>query len=206
MRYERFKEHKIQKTEGLEFADIKRYRPFLSKDFAGRCCYCNMHENTITSSFQIDHFIPTRVFAGKKDDLKTDYRNLMWACPKCNLAKSSKYDGDIMGSDRIENRLFYNPVDVDYDTIFFRNEFGAIDTEDAKGWEMIRSLKLYHPVHALAWLVEKLERTYGLLEKEIESTVDSERKKELERARDRIANIYIRKERALKAAYKNKFL
>lgn len=205
MKYEEFKKHKIQKTKGIRFDDVRKYRPYLSKDFSERCCYCNVHENTIMTPFHVEHFIPVSVFEGKKDVLKTDYRNLMWACPKCNLSKSNKYEGDFMNNDKIENQLFYNPVETDYNTIFYRNELGAIDSDDIKGRQTIRELKLYHPVHTLAWLVEKLDSTHALLEKAIDAEKDPDRKKELSDARDRIANIYMRKERAFKAAYKNKY-
>lgn len=205
MKYEDFKHHKIHKRKGLSFDDPHKYAKYLSEDFSGRCCYCNMSEDSITASFHVEHFIPVKVFEGKKDNLLTDYENLMWACPKCNLSKSSKYAGDLMKSNNIENKLFYNPVETDYNDIFYRNEIGAIDSDDQKGREMIKELKLYRPVHTLSWLVEKLETTHELLEKAVCSETDPDRKREQECAKNRIANIYIKKQKVFRAAYKNKF-
>lgn len=205
MKYEDFKKHKIHKRKGLQLTPYSKYRPYLSEDFERRCCYCNMCENTITTPFHVEHFIPEKEFEGRKDSLLTDYRNLMWACPKCNLSKGSKYSGNFMESDEIENELFYNPEKTDYNTIFYRNELGAIDSDDPKGRQMIRSLKLYRPIHTLSWLVEKLSDTYDLLENAIAHETDSNRRKKLEEKRDKIANIYLKKERVFKAAYRNKF-
>lgn len=205
MKYEDFKKHRIQKTKGLDFRNPNQYRPYLSKDFSGRCCYCNMHEGTVTAPFHVEHFIPENTFKGIKDSLKTDYRNLMWSCPKCNLSKGDKYAGDLVHNSEIENAMFYNPEKVDYNEIFFRNELGAIDSEDDKGRQMIRELKLYRPIHTLSWLVEKLEDTYDLLERAIATEAGGSRKDAYITARDKIANIHMKKERAFRAAYNSKY-
>ncbi len=146
MRYAAFKNHKIQKTCKEKFDDEKKYRDILKKDFSDRCCYCNMPGGLVTTPYHIEHFIPKKAFEGKRDSLKTDYQNLMWSCPKCNLSKGDKYKGDLEHDDRIVNELFYNPVMTDYNDIFYRNELGGIDSEDPKGREMIRLLKLYRPI------------------------------------------------------------
>ena len=164
MRYAAFKNHKIQKTCKEKFDDEKKYRDILKKDFSDRCCYCNMPGGLVTTPYHIEHFIPKKAFEGKRDSLKTDYQNLMWSCPKCNLSKGDKYKGDLEHDDRIVNELFYNPVMTDYNDIFYRNELGGIDSEDPKGREMIRLLKLYRPIHNLAWLVERLELLYDRIE------------------------------------------
>lgn len=205
MKYENFKNHEIRKTPGIHYRDLNRYRPYLSMDFEQRCCYCNMHEDTLTSPFHIDHFIPVAVVEGKKDDLKTDYENLMWACPKCNIAKGSKYPGEFVDTGRIENGYFYNPVETDYNTIFFRNELGGIDSTDPKGRQMIKDLKLYRPIHNLAWLLEKLESTHELLDKAIDSETDPEKQAEWKEKQRRIGNYYMKMAATFKAAYKSKF-
>ena len=107
MRYDKFKEHQIKKTCKVEFKKYQKYRPYLEADFKGRCCYCNMPSNLLTISYHVEHFIPIKVFEGKRDSLLTDYENLMWACPKCNLSKGDKYKGDLLKSSKIENELFF---------------------------------------------------------------------------------------------------
>ncbi len=205
MKYDNFKEHKIRRTKNLSFDKPEKYRNYLSKDFHERCCYCNGSEEVLMVPFHVEHFIPVKAFKGKRDSLNTDYANLMWSCPKCNLSKSDKYKGDLIGNSQIENELFYNPEVTDYNDIFYRNEFGAITSDDPKGKEMITLLKLYHPVHMLSWLIEKLENVHALLKKAIEEETDLQKKAELEKARDRIANIHMEKIKAFRAAYKNKF-
>lgn len=138
-----------------------KYRPYLEKDFSGRCCYCNMPNNLVTVTYHVEHFIPIKIFKGKKDYLLTEYDNLMWACPRCNLSKGDKYKGNKDNSVEIKNKLFYNPVEVDYNEIFFRNEIGGIDSNDPKGREMIILLKLYHLLHNLEWLQDRMELISG---------------------------------------------
>lgn len=201
MRYAAFKNHKIQKTCKEKFDDEGKYRPFLKKDFSDRCCYCNMPRGLVTTPYHIEHFIPKKAFEGKKDSLKTDYQNLMWACPKCNLSKGDKYKGDLEHDDRIVNELFYNPETTDYNDIFYRNELGGIDSEDSKGREMIRLLKLYRPIHNLAWLVERLELLYDRIEDMEKRETDIGRRELLEKIKGKVSNEYIKKERMFRAAY-----
>lgn len=201
MKYADFKQHEIKRTCDKTFNRPSGYRAYLQKDFNDRCCYCNMPQKLITSPYHIDHFIPHKVFKGKKDSLWTDYDNLMWSCPKCNLIKGDKYQGDFFDSHEIVNELFYNPVITDYNDIFFRNEYGGIDSNDEKGREMIKRLKLYRPIHNLAWIVEHLETVWEKLDTEIEREKDAKRKELLILLRDRVANIYIKKAPIFRAAY-----
>lgn len=204
MRYEKFKEHQIVRTCKEQFDKYSKYKPYLEKDFKERCCYCNMPSELLTIPYHVEHFIPVKVFEGKKDSLLTDYNNLMWACPKCNLSKGNKYEGDLLNSTKIENKLFYNPVEVDYNDIFFRNEIGGIESEDPKGQEMIKILKLYRPIHNLAWLIERLEKLALKLEKEAEKEHDLERKRLLNDAAGKVALEHLKKEKIFRAVYNGK--
>lgn len=201
MKYADFKEHAIKRTCKKTYEKPSGYRPYLEKDFHGRCCYCNMPRGLITSPFHVDHFIPCKEFKGKRDTLWTDYENLMWSCPKCNISKGDKYKGDLMRSNEIVNELFYNPVVTDYNKIFYRNEYGGIDSDDEKGREIIKRLKLYRPIHNLAFLVEQLETLYHKLSAEERQETDEGRKEILNRVKNNIANIYVKQEIAFRAAY-----
>lgn len=204
MKYANFKEHEIKRTCQKIYEKPSGYRPYLEKDFHDRCCYCNMPQNLITSPFHVDHFIPCKVFKGKRDTLWTDYENLMWSCPKCNLSKGDKYQGDFMSTLGIVNELFYNPTVIDYNEIFYRNEYGGIDSDDEKGREIIKQLKLYRPIHNLAWLVEHLEILWGKLDEEVQQETNENRKEILNHIKDKIANVYVKQAQAFRAAYNGK--
>lgn len=109
-----------------------------------------------------------------------------------------------MKDDRIVNELFYNPVTTDYNQIFYRNEYGGIDSDDEKGRAMIKRLKLYRPIHNLAWLVERLEVVWKKLCIEIEQEEDETRKRLLQHIRDKLANIHMKQSQAFRAAYNEK--
>lgn len=64
MKYADFKEHAIKRTCKRTYEKPSGYRPYLEKDFHGRCCYCNMPRSLITSPFHVDHFIPCKEFTG----------------------------------------------------------------------------------------------------------------------------------------------
>ena len=204
MRYEKFKDHRIKRTCKERFDKYSKYKPYLEQDFQERCCYCNMSSALLTIPYHVEHFIPIKAFEGKKDFLLTEYANLMWACPKCNLSKGDKYEGDLLNSSLIENKLFYNPVEVDYNDIFFRNEMGGIDSEDSKGREMIKTLKLYRPIHNLAWLIERLEKLSLNLEQAAKKETDNEKKKLLEDAAGKVALECVKKSKLFRAVYNGK--
>ena len=163
-----------------------------------------MSDELLTVSFHVEHFIPQKSFEGVKDTLKTDYNNLMWACPKCNLSKGNKYKGSLLDNDKIENELFYNPVDIDYNDIFYRNELGGIESDDPKGKEMIKLLKLYRPVHNFAWLLERLENLTIQLDAKEKQEEDEERAKILGEALKKAGVECIKLEQLFRAVYKGK--
>lgn len=204
MKYAEFREHEIRRTCTDQFDSPQKYRSNLQKDFQGRCCYCNMSEELVTIPYHVEHFIPEKVFKGIRDDLKTDYNNLMWSCPKCNLSKGDKYKGNIHDYSKMENTLFYNPVEIDYNRVFYRNELGGIDSDDLKGREMIKMLKLYRPVHNLAWLLERLEKLCGQLEERQRIEKDLEKRQLLESAVGKVARECVKMEKLFRAVYRGK--
>nr|WP_304955995.1 HNH endonuclease [uncultured Acetatifactor sp.] len=203
MKYEKFKDHVIKRTCQESFDKPRKYKPYLQKDFHRRCCYCNMPEDLLTVPYHVEHFIPENAFKGIKDSLMTDYKNLMWSCPKCNLSKGEKFSGDIRHNNKIENKLFYNPVETDYNNIFYRNELGGIDSDDPKGREMIKILKLYRPVHNFALLYERYEKLAVKLEQQQKEETDPERKRMLESAAGKVAMKCVKIGIAFRAVYRD---
>lgn len=176
MKYKDFRNFRITRNCTKEFTVYNDYLPYLRNDFKCRCAYCNTLDTLINENYRVDHYIPQSVVKGTDmEKLILDYNNLMYCCPKCNLVKSSKYEGDIHDG-RYNNELFYNPVDVDYNDIFYRNEYGGISSEDKKGKEMIINLKLYSPVYNLAFLIEEISDVLSQLEKKICEADDLEKK------------------------------
>lgn len=169
MKYRNFRNFKIIKNCNRKYRTYTLYKNFLQKDFRNRCAYCNMLDEIIAPKpYEVDHFIPRDAFKDVKPELEYDYLNLMYSCPKCNGNKSDFYKGNI-NEEKIYNEYFYNPVETDYNEIFYRNEYGGISSVDKKGNEMILMLKLYNPIHNLAWLIDKIDEIEEKVSKEMES-------------------------------------
>ena len=203
MKIKDFKSHRIVRSSPPDQKEYHAYKPFLKKDFCGRCAYCNLLDTAITTPFEVDHFIPRAVFMHGRMNLETDYKNLIYSCKKCNNAKRNQFSGNI-GSENPTNELFYDPTVVDYNDIFFRNHLGAIDSEDEKGKETIIRLKLYRPIHILAWLCEEINETANRLEVAIYREKDALRKQKLELALNRINAQYRKYGRLFIAVYNDK--
>jgi hypothetical protein len=156
--------------------------------------------NSITTPFEIDHFIPRSVFKNVRPDLENDYNNLMLACKKCNNAKGAKFSGDI-NTMQVSNTRFYDPVAICLNTVFYRNEYGTIQSDDLKGRSMIRDIKLYRQIHALGWICEQLSETIERLRHCIDSEVSTERKKLLTQALSMMNDQYVKKNQVFIARY-----
>lgn len=177
MKIANFRSHEIVRTCTKNYANYNRYKTALSTDFKQRCAYCNIHEDTLgLVSFQIDHFVPKAAFEGKKDALLTQYNNLIWACPKCNNAKTDQFSGDIL-IEPPSNDYFYDPVTVDYNTIFYRDENGSISSDDTKGNDIIGRLKLYRPLHNFAWVYELIDKLEKDTKSKIEQAAEDDKEK-----------------------------
>lgn len=178
MKIKKFKYHTITRSTPPHYDEYSKYKDYLKKDFCNRCAYCNLSDTKITTPFEIDHFIPEAAFKDTHPQLKTDYNNLIYSCKKCNGTKSGKFKGD-MSSQNPTNELFYDPVQVDYNDIFYRNELGAIDSDDPKGKEIIKQLKLYRPIHILSWLCEEIDKTIDKLKLAIDQEQNEAKKNEM---------------------------
>lgn len=172
MKYKDFRNYKIVRSCKKEYKNYKSYLSYLADDFQHRCAYCNTKDKYISQGFTADHFIPRAIYEkASLKKLETDYNNLMYCCPKCNITKSSKYEGNIYDGS-YNNDLFYNPVDIDYNDIFYRNEYGGISSEDAKGKDMIIRLKLFSPIYNLSFLIEEVTDVLDKLNIKIKEATD----------------------------------
>lgn len=185
-----FRDYKITRTCTKKYDDYHSYARFLREDFNHRCAYCNLLDTQITTPFEVDHFIPQDVFKDEWPELKTLYGNLVYSCKKCNVAKSNQYKGDI-SKRKIKNDLFYEPEETDYGTIFYRGDDGGIRSDDEKGRDMISKLKLYRPIHNLAWICEITKKTLDKLSVQIDKAgKDSAKGKKLQEAKEELQDYY----------------
>ena len=154
----------IKKREDAPLhSNYHEYEDILREDFGNHCGYCGCSKEVI-QTFEIDHFIPKRVFNGIDDSLESDYTNLVYCCKRCNRSKGGRYDGK-KTKGQLKNVLLYDPALVDYNSIFYRSFYGIIISDDVVGKRTIKELRLHNPIYALAWLTERVFRIVDALEK-----------------------------------------
>lgn len=198
-----FREFKIKRTCTKKYKDYKSYRPYLREDFNKRCAYCNLKDTMVTTPFEIDHYIPRKSFSGICDELDTKYENLIYSCKKCNLAKRNQFKGTI-SINNLNNEFFYDPSKVNYNNIFYRTEFGAINSDDNKGRDMIKRLELYRPIHSLGWLCEQVDITLRRIETIIIQEESDEKILILKEAKNKLNTYYRDLHKIFIANYNNK--
>jgi hypothetical protein len=109
------------------YTNYESYRPWLRDEFLYRCVYCLLREkwNSDDVAFNIDHFLPVAV----APDLSCEYTNLLYACSRCNRAKS-----DIVG--------IADPCKVAYGDCLAVRKTGMIETLYKQGIKIADSLAL----------------------------------------------------------------
>lgn len=201
-KYKNFRDFKIVRNCNKKYSTPEQYRPYLKKDFHYRCAYCNTWDVIIEPlSFHIEHYVPEDTFKKERPELKTLYENLMYACPKCNLKKKNRFEGDMH---RIENTLFYDPTKVDYNNIFYRDKYGTICSEDKKGCSMITLLDLSRRVYNVSWMLEQMRCTIDKMKEKLKENISEEKKKMLQESLDKIVMEYYERQIIFAITYKNK--
>jgi hypothetical protein len=150
------------------YSNYSSYKPYLRSDFRKRCGYCDDIDSLCGGArgFHIDHFRPQVPFS----HLKNEYRNLVYACPYCNGAKSNDWPSGIEDVAVLDDGSGYlDPCDVDFDSHFERNDYGRIHPKTAVGKYMYKKLKLGLRRHQLAWAYEQLGNSLKELNSEIEN-------------------------------------
>ena len=156
---QKFNDYKMpirQRIEGLG------YKENLKLNFNGRCAYCNCDCRTLVGQeFHVEHIVPkSKAEKHGKPELATNYNNMVFACKKCNLHKAQTWpfdDYDLNHTyDKSRGEGFYDPCLVDFNDIFYRNEFGLIMSDDSVGQYMIYHLKLFTLFRCVTWYCDKL--------------------------------------------------
>lgn len=84
----RYPDHPHQRKHGPVYASYPSYKDWLRDEFAFRCVYCLERERWYPSGqacFGIDHVKPQS--DPRYQMLACDYRNLVYACNRCNCAR-----------------------------------------------------------------------------------------------------------------------
>lgn len=154
---------KPKRTCTDKFSNYRKYKDPIQGDFGKKCGYCDDLDFYMggKSGYHIDHFKPKKHYP----DLETEYSNLVYSCPFCNIAKSDKWR---------DKEGFIDPCLADYDEHLYRDDQGKICHSSPRGEYIYRNLKLSLRRHQVIWLVEKLERQKIEVKSQIELLKDDD--------------------------------
>uniref|UniRef100_UPI004049C221 hypothetical protein n=1 Tax=Gelidibacter sp. TaxID=2018083 RepID=UPI004049C221 len=164
----KFRQNNPERTySGAKKANYRKYKPFLQKDFNGRCGYTDCSQVWFggSNSFHIDHFRPKSLHP----HLTTEYSNLVYSCSYVNISKGDD-DSD-----------YLDPCDIDYNEHFFRDEFGNITPEPGshKANYMFSKMKLYLKRYSVIFMLDNLREKMNLISETIKGMKDGADKNEL---------------------------
>ncbi len=154
-----FREYSPQHNHNFQkpYKSYRSYKKYLVLDFNNCCGYCNGHDtwNGGPKSYHIDHFAPQDKFP----QLETQYDNLIYACPSCNLAKSNKWysNNSNTNSHFINGKGLQKPTEIDFNIHFVRDADGAIQGNTVEGVFMVKTLKLNLERHSIIWRLTRLQ-------------------------------------------------
>jgi len=154
--------HPQRTYSGTRKTNYQDYRTQLAEDFNHRCGYTDCRDMWWAGGFQIDHFAPQKpkvtdpAKLAKFTDLETDYRNLVYACPQINRAKSNDWATDDPEKSTNEVMGYYDPCQ-DFNVYFERTDTGGIMPKtDPIAEYMWRKLKLYLRRYEFFWRLDQL--------------------------------------------------
>src|SRR5689334_5952056 len=77
--------HRRKEKPGL-FKDYQTYKSYLRREFDRTCVYCRSFDGIRSESeFAVEHYLPKTLHP----ELECSYRNLFYACLRCNSLKST---------------------------------------------------------------------------------------------------------------------
>ncbi len=135
--------------------NYRAYKAELRADFGSRCGYCDDLDSYAggVRSYHIDHFAPKSLFS----HLETEYTNLVYSCPYCNISKSDKWHGTDPFTSHDGQIGFIDPCKEEYDDHLIRTETGEIVGLTPLGRYLIKELSLSLIRHRLIWALQKLD-------------------------------------------------
>lgn len=138
------------------YKNYRSFKPFLIKDFNENCGYCNSSHTWHGGykHYHIDHFAPKSLFP----ELETEYDNLVYSCPLCNLAKSDKWISDDPKKNVVNGEGFLDPCEDDFNQHFQRDGVGFIIGISSEAKYMVKEMNLNLEIHSVTWELSRLER------------------------------------------------
>lgn len=153
-----------RRSEIKQYATYRSYKRFLREDFNKRCGYCDADDKFLGAAvaFHVDHFAPQKKF----DELKTDYKNLIYSCRFCNGAKSDYWPSDCHLTSVIDEEGIIDPCDSEYDKHLARNDKGYIYPLTKLGGFIHRLLKLGLTRHSVLWKLHRIEENLNKMDRQ----------------------------------------
>jgi len=152
----------VRTYTGPKKNDYTKYHNLLAEDFNHRCGYTDCLDTWWGDGFNIDHFAPKKpkILDAEKlkkfDDLKNDYKNLVYSCPQVNRAKGADWASDDPSKAIVDGKGYLDPC-VDFNEFFERSNSGGIMPKANPTAEyMWKKLKLYLIRYELYWRLEQL--------------------------------------------------
>ncbi|WYJ97965.1 hypothetical protein DOK67_0002276 [Enterococcus sp. DIV0212c] len=137
-------------------------RRYLMEDFNSKCVYCGWQNTSYSDSvFHIEH----TKSKSKNGELIDDYQYLALACPVCNCSKNNK-----------EVDYYIDPIDPDFQKLFYRNKYGAIVVNKKLSIEETKLAEAYLKMIGLHKELYKIDYVYGSLNKILHSEMELEKK------------------------------
>jgi hypothetical protein len=136
------------------YKNYRDYKKYIKRDFNDRCGYCDAWDGWFggTNYYHIDHFAPQKKFV----EFKSVYKNLVYSCPYCNIAKGDDWVTDDHTKSHNGEIGYIDPCKIEYDQLFYRLENGEIKAHTSIGEYIYQRLHFYLARHRVIWNLTRL--------------------------------------------------
>jgi hypothetical protein len=114
-------------------SNYRDYKPWLRLEFNHSCSFCEQWETECggAHNFAVEHYRPKNIFK----TLKTVYRNLFYACPRCNTHKGQYWPTRSQSS---KHEYILNVCDHDADDEIDKRDSNWVGLKPVGKWNIIK--------------------------------------------------------------------
>lgn len=153
--------------------NIQNYTKILKEDFFNMCGYCGKDFNIVKCPPQKDHLIPKHI-AKKvgRQDLLTDYNNLVYSCRVCNRNKWHTWPFDNVERTHDDKVGFVDPATEEFDDHLMRDSTGRIVPKTDVGNYMCTVFNFNNRLTEVWWKLSVISNEIKEIDKMLENEQD----------------------------------
>lgn len=162
-----------RRNDQKHYQSIQSYTENLKEDFHGLCGYCGKDMNIIPCPAEKDHLIPESLAEEYgKNELITDYYNLVYACKTCNQKKKKQWPFNHINFINDGNTGYVDPATDEYDNHLEFDSNGKIIAKTSIGQYMYNVFDFKNRLTEVWFRISQIQEQLSEVDSKIQKNND----------------------------------